>query len=246
MTLEIQAQVILQLETGTTNGYSLTINDNFYSGSNKNGTTSPTGDAAEFPVTATKDNILCHTGTFSNEPSNPTGAFTISGLDPTKFYTLTFFGSRTGVSPVDNRETLYTVSGATANIAVALDCTNNTSNVITAYNAQPTSAGDLSIKVEAGPNNTNTSKFCYLGAMKMRITSASITTSLNDIPQNLSAFYHNGVISLGDFTGEVNVFTTTGKLAAKGTAVLGYFKVDIENGIYIVKAGNSTSKLIVK
>jgi len=239
------AAVTLINSTGATTSYSFVITDDFYSGYNYGGTLAPTAPAVnDFPDTSTKDNIFGFGLDWSPNPANPSGAFTISGLNSAKYYSITFFASRTGAT--DNREALYTIKGSTADIAVALDGANNVSNVVTAYNAQPTSEGVLTVKVEAGPNNTNSSKFFYLGAMKMVISDTPLTTSFSNISRDLNITYADGTLSLGDYTGVVNIYNVTGKLVSKREAMLGCLKVNLQQGLYIVKAGTSTSKLIVK
>ncbi len=147
--------------TGANTGAGISISG-FYPGSNSTGQTAPTGAAAVFAATATRDNMFGHTGPFSGNPDAPLGTISLTGLSPSQTYDFTFFASRTGVS--DNRETMYDVSGANAGVAF-LNASNNVSNVVTVSGIQPTGAGTVSIGVSAGPNNNNGSKFYYLGAM---------------------------------------------------------------------------------
>lgn len=55
-----------------------------------------------YPGTATEDDYFYNTGTAGSSPN-----LVISGLDPSKIYTFTFYGSR---ASSDNRTTLYTVT----------------------------------------------------------------------------------------------------------------------------------------
>ena len=61
----------------------------------------------------------------------------------------------------DNRETLYTVAGATTSSA-ALDCLNNSTQVATVSGISPAADGTIQVRIEPGPNNDNSS-YC-LGA----------------------------------------------------------------------------------
>lgn len=149
--------------TGAGTGISITATG-FYPGSNQNGTTSPTGAAAVFDAQATRDNAFGHTGAFGGNPDASLANVSLTGLNPALTYDFVFFGSRTSVT--DNRETAYAVSGATLSTAY-LNTAANTSNVATVSGMAPTATGTISINVSAGPNNSNASKFYYLGAMKI-------------------------------------------------------------------------------
>lgn len=154
--------------TGASTGAGISISG-FFPGSNLTGHTAPTGAAAIFAATATRDNAFGHTGPFSGNDNAPLGTVSLTGLNPSQTYDFTFFASRIDVT--DNRETQYDVSGANSGIAF-LDASNNASSIVVVSGIQPTGAGTVSIAVSAGPNNNNGSKFYYLGAMM--ISSAAI------------------------------------------------------------------------
>jgi hypothetical protein len=232
-------------DQGTATGYTLLVTDAFHFGSNATGTTAPAGTAAIFPSSATRDSFFGHTGVFNSFPSNPVGIFTLSGLDPAKNYSFVIFASRTGVT--DNREALYTITGLTGNKTATLNSSNNTSLVATISDAQPTSAGVLTFRAEAGPNNSNTAnKFFYLGAVKM--TRSDITTSI-DTPaksKTFNAYYQNGNLIVGDFTGNIKVLSLTGKTISEGNAILGYYTVGLKKGMYIVSTSQGNAKLTIR
>ena len=71
-------------DLGNATGYVLTTTDDFQPGFNTGGTSSPTGDALalNFPGTATKDNF--YVGINWQSRNETSGAFSISGLDPSK------------------------------------------------------------------------------------------------------------------------------------------------------------------
>lgn len=163
---------------GSATGISVSVSG-FHAGNNANGTTAPAGAAAIFESQATRDNFFGSTALFGGVTA-PTGTVLLGGLDASgnTAYTFDFFGSRTGVA--DNRETEYRVAGLTAS-SVFLDTSNNTSNIVTVSSMIPDSLGNITITVDPGPNNTNSSGFFYLGAT--RITSVpepgvTLTTGL--------------------------------------------------------------------
>lgn len=149
--------------TGALTGVGLSASG-FYPGSNTSGTTTPSGAAAIFDPQATRDNAFGHTGAFGGNPDASLATVSLAGLNPALTYDFTFFGSRAGVT--DNRETAYALAGANSS-TVYLNTSANTSNVAVAAGIIPTASGTISIQVSAGPNNSNSSKFYYLGAMQI-------------------------------------------------------------------------------
>lgn len=152
--------------TGAGTGIGLNIGGFNELGPNLNGTQAPSGAAAIFDIQATRDNLFGHSDNFNAGSPRPLGEIELTGLNPALPYDFTFFGSRTGVT--DNRETKYTVAGANSNFGL-LDASNNVSNVTSVSGVFPSAGGTILISVEAGPNNTNGSKFFYLGAMAMSV-----------------------------------------------------------------------------
>lgn len=145
----------------------------FFNGSNLNGTTSPTGAAAVFHPQATRDNGFGHALAFGGNPLTPEGRIQLTGLDTSgnTTYSFTFFGSRTGVT--DNRETVYSVQGGTSGSS-SLDTANNTSNVALVSSILPNANGEIAILITPGPNNTNASRFWYIGAMSIESTTTLV------------------------------------------------------------------------
>lgn len=166
--------------TGLQTGISLEVTG-FHGGSNTNGTTTPSGAAVIFEGQATRDNFFGSTGLFNNVTA-PTGTVLLTGLDASgnTAYSFDFFGSRTGVT--DNRETEYRVAGS-ATGSVFLDTANNTSNIASRSSVIPDAQGRITITVDPGPNNNNTSGFYYLGATRITTTAVpepgiTLTTGL--------------------------------------------------------------------
>lgn len=130
-----------------------------FNGANLNGTTAST----VFAASATRDSLFGNTAAFSGL-SDVFPVFKLTGLDPGYRYGFTFYASRTGVS--DNRETRYTVRGA-SEVVVDLDAANNVDALVSTPGIRPDAAGEISVALTAGPNNNNGNRFTYLGAMRV-------------------------------------------------------------------------------
>jgi hypothetical protein len=156
--------------TGASTGITLAMSG-FFTGSNQNGPTTPTGDAAIFSGQATRDNAFGHAAAFGVNPLTPMGTVVFGGLDGSgaTAYDFTFFASRTGVS--DNREALYSLTGANSG-STTLNASGNTSQVATAAGIIPTSAGVITLNVSPGANNNSASQFYYLGAIRLESSPA--------------------------------------------------------------------------
>lgn len=109
-----------------------------------------------------------------------TSALKLTGLNPSARYNFTLFGSRFGLTTIDNRETKYVVTGINGTQTVLLlDATNNNSKSVVAKNIIPTAAGEITIEVSAGSNNTSSSQYYYLNAMKILEITGNIVESSN-------------------------------------------------------------------
>lgn len=236
------ANVELIDDQGAKTGITLKITDPFFNGYNTAGTTSATGDvAATFPSSATSDNFFGHGNAWGSTAANPEGIFTLNGLDKTKYYSFKIFASRVAS---DNRETLYTISGnqtktATINAAVNISQLAKVDSII------PDNDGIITIKCQAGPNNSTNEKFYYIGAMK--IEQVSINTGISNVSENkISVYYSNGILKISDYSGPVKVYNVAGNLIAEKQAVSGKTPLLLEKGTYIVKTGVNVNKVLVK
>jgi len=128
-------------------------------GPNTNGTL----ESIRFAQNATRDSLYGNTETWSGF-ANVTPSFKLTGLDPELLYNFTFYASRLGVS--DNRETGYTVAGATTSF-VAENPANNIDYAAGVARMAPDAQGEITITLEPTENNNNGYHFIYLGAMKM-------------------------------------------------------------------------------
>lgn len=133
-----------------------------FNGANLNGTTT----SATYPPSATRDSLFGNTEAFSGL-ADVFPAFKLAGLAADHRYAFTFFGSRTGVS--DNRETRYTVTGASSAFA-DLDTSNNIDHTVTISGIQPDPAGEILISLSPGPANNNANHFTYLGVLRVEAT----------------------------------------------------------------------------
>lgn len=130
-----------------------------FNGVNSNGTTAST----VFPRDATSDSMFGNTELF-NGLANTTPAFKLTGLAVGQAYHFVFYASRTGTS--DNRETRYTLTGATT-VVTHLQVANNINAVAESPAVRPNAAGEISISLAPGANNNNSNHFTYLGVMKV-------------------------------------------------------------------------------
>lgn len=143
---------------GTTTDVGLVIIRPF-NGANLNGTLV----SGLFAADATSDSLYGNTEVF-NGKTDIFPSFKLTALDPARTYKFTLYASRTGVG--DNRETRYTLVGATTAVA-NLNVANNVTNVAIVSGIAPDAAGEISISLEPSPNNNNGNHFTYLGVLKL-------------------------------------------------------------------------------
>lgn len=163
----------LVMTDGTATAFALEMVSRF-NGVNENGTLT----LPSYPPSATRDSLFGNTEVFSGL-ENITPIFKLTGLEPGTDYDLTFYASRLGVG--DNRETRYTVTGATEAIA-DLNVANNEDQVATVTGLRPAAAGEITIALTPGPNNDNGNHFTYLGILQLDWTASAPAT-----PPSLSA-----------------------------------------------------------
>lgn len=153
--------------SGAPTGFGLQMVARF-NGANENGTT----ESPDLPVAATRDSLFGNTEAFSGL-ENVFPVFKLTGLASSTAYDVTFFASRTGVG--DNRETTYTITGATTQ-AVHLDPANNIDQSVTVPGIQPDSSGALTLALTPGENNSNGNHFTYLGVLRLDWTPSTPPT----------------------------------------------------------------------
>lgn len=142
-------------DLGIKGNLSIAISDAF-SQSNELGNVLPSGNNI-FPSSATKD-------AFYGDNSNPTAAFTLTGLNQNKTYSFEIFASRKEQS--DNRETKYIVSGDNTATCL-LDASNNTSSTCLISDINPSHEGTIKLLVSKGENNNNSLGYYYINALSL-------------------------------------------------------------------------------
>jgi hypothetical protein len=237
------ANVTLIDDNGDDTGMTLKITDPFYNGFNTNGPTSVSGDATVFPGTATSDNFFGHTLDWGSVAANPKGVFTITGLNPQKYYSFTIFASRMGVS--DNREAKYSIEAKSGIMSQTLNSSDNSTKVANITNVQSNTSGEITFTVEASENNNNSTKFFYIGAMKLSIIDEPNAVNPVSGKQKLIASYQNGTLKVDDYTGKVEISDITGRVLSAGQAVFGYYPVHLSEGIYIIFTEKENTTLFV-
>jgi hypothetical protein len=130
-----------------------------FNGTNENGATT----SAAFPATATRDSLYGNTETFAGL-ADVFPSFKLANLNRERTYSLTFYASRLGAA--DDRETGYTVTGASAGFAV-LNAANNTDATALVPGIKPDAAGEITVSLAPTTNNNNAYHFTYLGALRV-------------------------------------------------------------------------------
>ncbi len=149
-----------------------------FGGVNQSGTTSPAGWLG-FSSEATRDSFYGNDVIF-NGGIAPSAQLVLSNLNPAKNYSFEFFASRMGVNG-ENRETQYTVGGATT-ISVYLNVAENTMNVASVGGLRPRSDGTITIDIKKGPNNTNAYGFYYIGVLRVSVVDSVNSPTPTPLP----------------------------------------------------------------
>ncbi len=129
------------------------------SGPNRNGTT----ESTVFPANATRDSLYGNTADW-NGFANVTPSFRLTGLNPERTYTFTFYASRTGATDV--READYTATGYNS-VSTPYDASNNVDHVATLTGVVPSEQGTITVSLAPTAANNNSYRFIYLGAMRV-------------------------------------------------------------------------------
>ncbi|SDG98224.1 DUF4886 domain-containing protein [Winogradskyella thalassocola] len=149
--------------SGGFTGVAATTTARFRGINNTSGAGSTTTDL-NMDDTVSRSNFYSHALAWGSNPGLEESVIEFTGFESNDTYEFCFFGSRNSVS--DNRDTKYTVIGATEQSA-NLDAANNATNTICISNVQPDADGKIILKVSAGDSNNNGNKFYYLNAMRI-------------------------------------------------------------------------------
>lgn len=120
------------------------------------------------PASVAGRSLFGHANTWGSTAPYAEGRFKLYGLDPSKSYELCFYASRASGS--DNRETVFTVQGATTQ-DISVNASINTPHppvVCIPSGVTPNSNGEIFVSVTAGPNNTTPERFFYINAMRIK------------------------------------------------------------------------------
>ena len=137
-----------------------------FNGVNTNGTI----DSSEYPATASGDSLYGNVEEW-NCMVDVLPSFIIGGLDASKQYDITFFGSRIAT---DNRETEYTLTGIKQQ-TVLLNVAGNIDERVTASGFSPNGSGEVQVDLAPGSNNNNGNHFIYLGVLQIDSPSDGLT-----------------------------------------------------------------------
>ncbi|MBN1184281.1 MAG: hypothetical protein JXB49_18470 [Bacteroidales bacterium] len=144
---------------GNTTGIDLNVYDAFRAAS----TSGPSGldPALGIPDEVSKSGLFGNVLTY-NGIIEPTAGFQFKNLDPKLEYTLIILSGH--ATATDNREGMFTITGASSNVLTVNPSQNKTPILGKFY---PASDGTLKIDVTAGPNNNSVAKFYFLNAVKL-------------------------------------------------------------------------------
>ncbi|MCX6308007.1 MAG: hypothetical protein NTY32_03930, partial [Bacteroidia bacterium] len=140
------------------------------------------------------------------------GAFSITGLDATKKYKFSIFGSRGGLT--EARDVVYVLNDLAAS-TVTLDVANNATNLAVLNNIMPKADGSLICTLNFGTNNTT---YTYINALKIDTASTITSNSLIGINRNgLKAFVLGETVRVwwnneANCNSLVRIFNMQGKL----------------------------------
>ncbi|WP_179333504.1 DUF4886 domain-containing protein [Winogradskyella costae] len=149
--------------SGGFTGVAATTTARFRGLNNTSGASSTTTDL-NMPDEVSRSNFYSHALDWGSNPGLEESVIEFTGFQSNDTYELCFYGSRNGVS--DNRDTKYTVVGATEQSAT-LDAANNATNTVCISNVQPDADGKIILKVSSGDSNDNSNQFYYINAMKI-------------------------------------------------------------------------------
>ncbi|MFT3751544.1 MAG: DUF4886 domain-containing protein [Paludibacter sp.] len=183
---------------GSNSGISMTINDAF-GGVNTAGPAATT-TSFNFPATVTQNSFWGNAGTVFQGVTEPTAGLSLSGMDVNKSYDFNFFSGRT--SATDNRETTFTVVGSNEGSS-SVDAANNTANLATVREIKPLADGTVTVRIGAGPNNTNANKFFYLNAL---VISPAVVSGIKQLSlENKLKLYPNPVKDIANLESNVEL-----------------------------------------
>ncbi len=181
----------------------------------------------------------------------PTGGFTLNGLNPSKVYSFGFYGSR---YPISNRETKYIVNGAVQDSA-SLVIGVTTPVMVWVNGVVPKSDGSVEITVTAVPNATdNPTGYYYINAMSF-IESGTVGINETEMAQ-ISIFPNpakdviNVSFESGDDVKHIEVYNLNGskvlEVMGEGSSTQAVNISGLVKGVYTLKANSSNGELMTR
>src|SRR5690606_32463399 len=154
----------LKDEEGNYTGVSITIVEGF-NGRNANGEKNTTTDM-NIPSEVSSYSYFGNSKKVFSGKTIVQSTLRLSGLNKTKKYNFCFFGTRSDVGAGDNREAKYIVKGENEVVSY-LDASNNMTKTACSNAVQPDNKGEITITITSGENNTNTTGFFYINAIRI-------------------------------------------------------------------------------
>lgn len=243
-------------DTGASTGFDFAITMDFQYFNGSLGTQAATSGDALF----CNDPLITRDYFFTQADDDNVAAFSISGLDDTKYYFFEIFANR---KTTQNRETLYTATGANNGTATlnpgGTTAEGNLTNTALINNMQST-GGVITIQVERGAANQN--NWSYITALKM-VENASTNAVEDEILATDGVnVYPNPVVdvlnidyklnetgavklSITDITGRVIHTENTSENQA-GTYSLKWNRESVASGVYFLQLQSGNSKVSKK
>lgn len=239
----------LSTTQGLVSNISIAVTDTFNGINTAGVTTNPS-----LPASATGDSFFgsMQPGVGGNET---TGGFTVSGLDPAKAYHFGFYGSRVAS---DNRETKYIAEGMNSDsTALNVAVSNPGPSMVWVYNIMPKADGTIQLTATAGPNNSNSTGYYYLGMIRMAFNG---TIGIEETSQlDLSIFPNPARTEFNLNTGDgslmrtIDITNINGGLVQRLSVNDPSAKVsvsDLASGLYWIRVqtdkGTAVSKIIIE
>lgn len=225
---------------GNITNISLKVTTGFYGNNATTGMGSTTTDL-NMPDEVSKSNM------FKNASG---GVFSITGLDSSKKYKFTIFGSRGDLT--EARNVVYALNDASSS-SVTLDVANNATNLAVLDEISPNANGSLNFTLNFGENNTT---FTHINALKIELASSQTTGLWNkkqDENNSLKVYRSGSIFKLmwdseNNSKALVQIYNVQGKLL-QNISVSGSNSVDvnIENsGVYVVKVNTDGKQMMTK
>ena len=154
----------LLYQDGTFTGVEAVITERFRGINNTSGEAT-TNTVLNMPEDVSRSNFYVNGRQWGGNDPIARSVIEFRGFTTTDAYDFCFFGSRSTFT--DNRQTVYTLTGATEQSG-SLDATQNTSDLVCISGVQPDADGKITLTITMGDDNSSTNGFYYLNAMRIQ------------------------------------------------------------------------------